>query len=568
MTKFKQSVVNIPEICAQKGVRNVIISPGSRSAPLTLAFLRHPGITCRTIVDERSAAFVALGLAQQIEAPVALICTSGTAALNYAPAVAEAFYQQIPLLVLTADRPPEWIGQNDGQTIVQQQLFAPHCRAALELPVDDSHSDARWHSERIVSEAINRTQWPVPGPVHINVPLREPLYPAQELTYETDVKTISLVQPQAFLAVATWQALLSEWTETRKKLIVAGLARPNESLNKTLATLQKGGDCVLIADVVSNCHNCHPVQHADMILGTSAESLQCDLMPDLLVTFGGAVVSKNLKLLLRKYKPRRHWQVQLDSACVDTFQSLTHILPVTPEYFFDTLQKRVPDGRAQDHEYFSRWQEMANRAQRTLDAFLGHAPHCELLTMAAVLTQLPPESCLQLGNSSIVRLANLVSLAATKGLSVNSNRGTSGIDGTVSTAVGAALATDSITTLITGDLAFFYDRNALWNRYVPPNLRVVVFNNGGGGIFRILDGSSTLPELAPHFEVEHELRAKNVARDHGLQYRYCDSAEALVGALPEFFAPGNRAALLEVGFDKKVNADAFMKFRSMMREIK
>lgn len=568
MTKFKQSVVNIPEICAQKGVRNVIISPGSRSAPLTLAFLRHPEITCRTMVDERSAAFVALGLAQQLEAPVALICTSGTAALNYAPAVAEAFYQQIPLLVLTADRPPEWIGQNDGQTIVQQQLFAPHCRGAFELPVDDSHSDARWHAERIVSEAINRTQWPVPGPVHINVPLREPLYPTQELTYETGVKTISLAQPQALLAEATWQALLSEWSETRKKLIVAGLGRPNENLNRTLAALQKDGDCILIADVASNCHNCHPVQHADMILGTSAENLQRDLMPDLLVTFGGAVVSKNLKLLLRKYKPRRHWQLQLDSACVDTFQSLTHILPVTPESFFEALQKKVSDARTQDNEYVSRWQEMANRAQQTLDAFLGHAPHCELLAMAAVLSQLPPESCLQLGNSSIVRFASLVSLAATKGLCVNSNRGTSGIDGTVSTAVGAALATDSITTLITGDLAFFYDRNALWHRYVPPNLRIVVFNNGGGGIFRILDGSSTLPELAPHFEVEHELRAENVARDHGLLYRYCDSAETFVGALPEFFAPGNRAALLEVSFDKKVSADAFMEFRSMMREIR
>ena len=188
MTEFKQSILNIAEICSQKNISDIIISPGSRSAPLTLAFLRHPKLTCRTIVDERSAAFIALGLAQQTERPVGLVCTSGTAGLNYGPAVAEAYYQQIPLLVFTADRPPEWIDQNDGQTIHQGEMYGKHCCGYFELPVDDTHPDAKWHSERIISEAINKSLWPIPGPVHVNVPLREPLYPKSDFEYQNDPK--------------------------------------------------------------------------------------------------------------------------------------------------------------------------------------------------------------------------------------------------------------------------------------------------------------------------------------------------------------------------------------------
>ncbi len=188
--------------------------------------------------------------------------------------------------------------------------------------------------------------------------------------------------------------------------------------------------------------------------------------------------------------------------------------------------------------------------------------------MHSVLKTLPPESQLQLGNSSIVRLASFVGITQTSSVRVNSNRGTSGIDGTLSTAVGAALGTTKITTLILGDLAFFYDRNGLWNNYLPPNLRVIIFNNYGGGIFRILDGSSDLPELEQHFEVGHNLSAKNTAKDHGLNYLFCDSTESLEETLPDFFSVQAGPAILEVGFDKHTNAEAFFKFKSSMKELK
>ena len=187
-----QPVVNIAEICARKGVENVVLSPGSRCAPLTIAFARHPKLTVRTVSDERAAAFIALGMAQTTGKPTVLICTSGTAALNYAPAVAEAFFLQVPLLVLTADRPPEWIDQLDGQTIRQQQVYGQHIKRSFDFPVALENPDAVWHTERMVSEALNEAVAYPAGPVHINVPLREPFYPAdgENLQYGTEVKVI------------------------------------------------------------------------------------------------------------------------------------------------------------------------------------------------------------------------------------------------------------------------------------------------------------------------------------------------------------------------------------------
>ena len=187
-----QAVYNIAEICARHGITDVVLSPGSRSAPLTLAFARHPELTVRVVPDERAAAFIGLGIAQAQRRAVALVCTSGTAGLNYAPAVAEAFFQQIPLLIFTADRPPEWIDQLDGQTIRQHNLYGAHAKGAFEFPVDTAHADAKWHSARIVNEAINLAQAAPAGPVQVNVPLREPFYPkaGEEIRYEQDVKII------------------------------------------------------------------------------------------------------------------------------------------------------------------------------------------------------------------------------------------------------------------------------------------------------------------------------------------------------------------------------------------
>ncbi|MCG8607015.1 2-succinyl-5-enolpyruvyl-6-hydroxy-3-cyclohexene-1-carboxylic-acid synthase [bacterium] len=575
MTSFGQSIVNIAEICAQHKISNVIISPGSRSAPLALAFLRHPKLKCRAVVDERSAAFIALGMAQQIGAPVVLVCTSGTATLNYGPAVAEAFYQRIPLIVFTADRPPEWIDQNDGQTIHQQNMFDNFCRASFDLPVETKHPDAEWQVARSISEAVNLCRWPIAGPVHLNVPLREPLYPTNAIEYTGDAKIILNAGSEGFLSEQIWAELLSAWYQATNKLVIAGMHTPSRKLSDLLVRLQDDETVAVLHDVTSNLHESQQLPHSDMILGTQVEAIKKALRPDLVFSFGGPVISKNLKLFLRKYKPDEHWQIDPAGQTIDTFQSLTRILPVTPENFLTELVRKnaIPNSSRNDSVepkeiYRALWLSLESRAADLVKRFLSDLPHCELSAMQRILTCLPVNGNLQLGNSFIVRLASFIGLSETEGLTVNSNRGTSGIDGTVSTAVAAALANpQQMTTLIVGDLAFFYDRNALWNNYVPPNLRIIVINNDGGGIFRILDGPDKLPELDEHFEVAHGLTAVNTAKDHNLVYLACDSSDSLVNSLERLFESQDRAAILEVHTDKHVNAETFLKFKSIMREI-
>ena len=563
---FKQSVVNVAEICARHGVRHAVLSPGSRSAPLTLAFLRHPEIACRTVVDERAAGFVALGLAQQTSRPTALVCTSGTAALNYGPAAAEAYYQQIPLLLFTADRPPEWIDQDDGQTLRQPGLYANFVRASYVLPVDDAHPDARWHAERIVSDAVNASQWPVPGPVHVNVPLREPLYPDVELRYEPQVKTVRLSPADRVLPAETWEALLAEWEQAERRLVVAGLQTPGAELEQALSRLVRRQGAALLCDVTSNLGRVAEVHAWDAILGTQDDATLHALAPDLVLSFGGPVVSKNLKLFLRQFKPKAHWRLQFSPQAVDTFQSLTRLLPVSPAPFFARLSA-APSPTARSRAYSETWRELEARVRPGLQGFFENLPHCELAAMHRILNRLPEGSALQLGNSFIVRMANFLGLPEGRRVQVNSNRGVCGIDGTVATAVGAALAGDRLTTLITGDLAFFYDRNAFWPEAVPPNLRIVIINNDGGGIFRLLDGPNRLPELAAHFEVQHGLTAENTARDHGLAYASCDSARELERQLGAFFEPKSKPAILEVHTDRTVNEQTFSQFKAIMREI-
>ncbi|RMD93489.1 MAG: 2-succinyl-5-enolpyruvyl-6-hydroxy-3-cyclohexene-1-carboxylic-acid synthase, partial [Calditrichaeota bacterium] len=446
----------------------------------------------------------------------------------------------------------------------------PHCRASYELPVDDTHPDARWHVARIISEAINTTLWPVPGPVHINVPLREPLYPEKDLHYKSEFRAVQLTPPQTNLTDQQWDELLKIWHKCPRRLIVAGMYPPDKDILSYLQKLSKDSNTAIIFDITSNMHGGLNLHHSDMILGTrNLEKLKA-LQPDLLITFGGPVVSKNLKLFLRKFKPRLHWQLQLHSRCIDTFQSLTHILPVSPDYFFTRLVERTQRVTSSTSEksnsYQKFWSECEERASRALGNFLEKAPHSEFTAMNLILKSLPPKCNLHLGNSFVVRVANFIGLQGTQGVRVNSNRGTNGIDGTVSTAVGAALVNDELTCLITGDLAFFYDRNGLWQHDLPANLRIIIINNQGGGIFRILDGAKDLPELDQFFEVEHHLTAENTARDFGLDYFCCEDSKSLKTCLKKFFQPSKRPAIMEIKTNKYVNAETFEKFKKIMWE--
>ena len=359
-----KAILNIAEICAQKDVNQIIISPGSRNAPLTIALARHPSLTTRVISDERSAGYIALGIALETRKPTVLVCTSGTAALNYSPAVAEAFFQQVPLLILTADRPAEWLEQKEGQTIFQNGVYGKHVKKSYQLPTSLNLEIARWQSSRIINEAINLSQSQPYGPVHINVPLREPLYPTStsNIEFDKNQKIINLSKSYSTIAPRAWDDVINEWGQYKNKMILVGQSPYDPELSQLLNTFCQEQQIPVVAEVTSNLANLEGAIH------------QCDLLlhgpkpprPDLLITFGLSILSKKLKHFLRDNPAKAHWHIAPSSQASDTFQSLTRIIPTTAKYFFKELSgmvKKPPLGG-----YQSAWGQKQNVRQRSSEA--------------------------------------------------------------------------------------------------------------------------------------------------------------------------------------------------------
>lgn len=569
------SIVQAAQICAQLGVKHAVLSPGSRSAPLSIAFVRHPQIKTYTLSDERSAAFVALGMARKSGTPVVLICTSGSASYNYAPAVAEAFFQQIPLLILTADRPPEWIDQLDGQTIRQREIYGRHIKSSFEFPVGQTAED-QWYAGRIVSEAYNLSMAYPSGPVHINIPIREPFYPAkgEKLEFDLPHKVVKQFSGTYNLSEEQVAELSAAWKKAKKTLIVCGQGVADPTLSAALEKLSREQNIPVVADIISNRHDLpKAIKHTDVFIGKKDEKTLEQLRPDLLITFGLSVMSKNLKLFLRKYRPTQHWHVQPAGSAADTFQALTQVVHTSPLAFIQHMLSASPSGATQQ-EFVSSWHSEEQKAREYIQHYFNRVQQpSEFSAVHEVMSTLPDQSQLHLANSMSVRYANLIGLNDQQAaVEVFANRGTSGIDGSNSTAVGASLMSSQLTVLITGDLAFFYDRNAFWHNYKLPNLRIVLLNNHAGGIFRMIDGPASQPELEEYFETRQSLEAENTARDFGMQYQrlYLKSeadAQELKKLLPGFYEQsGAHAQILEIVTDARSNTEAYKQFKKLIQE--
>ncbi len=592
-----QPIINAAELLYQKGIREVVISPGSRSAPLTLAVVRHGKFTIRVVADERAAGFIALGMAQQSRLngqfrPVAIICTSGSAVYNLAPAVAEAFFQEIPLLLLTADRPHEWLGQQDGQTMHQTAVFGANVKRSYDLPADYVHPDAAWAINRLLNEAINLTTAYPPGPVHVNVPLREPFYPrADEPFVYEQVRVIDALATEPQLSAPVWAGLLDEWQRTDNKLIALGQLPYNPALLAVLGQISDELGVPIVGEITANLPRNAPgrfITRTDVFLGNTDHDFRESLRPDLLITAGLSFLGRNIKTFLRQHPARRHWHIgPATDRIADPFQSLTTLINAEPlaflqKLFADLDYQRFLQGDDDDETdpfpFQNRWQAADNQAgkvvhQTTLaDTAAVDADNnaggnaTEWAAVDAVLTALPTDSILHLANSMPVRYANLCGLEAGQRVAVSANRGVSGIDGCLSTAIGAALATDKIVTLLIGDVAFFYDRNGLMPQLVPPNLRVILFNNHGGHIFRMIDGPSQQPELATYFETDQPLTAERTAADADMIYVACNRVADVPGLLADFFAPGDRAKLMEIKTDKLVNQAGFRRYKQRVTD--
>jgi 2-succinyl-5-enolpyruvyl-6-hydroxy-3-cyclohexene-1-carboxylate synthase len=520
---------SIIQICLAKGIKNIVISPGSRNAPLIIGFVNNPEFNCYSIADERCAAFFALGIAQQIQKPVAVVCTSGSALLNYYPAFAEAFYSQIPLIVISADRPQSKIDIGDGQTIRQENVFKKHSLYNANLTEEVSvENDLK------INKAINKA-FTKKGPVHINAPFEEPLYQTVS-KLDVDVTISAFNKSHHKISIDEIIEFTNIWNKSKKKLILIGENKPNEIDAEIVESFAKDKSVVVMTETTSNIQHPSFLNNIDTIITPFTKKEFKALQPDILITFGGMVVSKRIKAFLREYKPKHHWHIDSLRA-YDTYGSLTKHFKVNPNQFF---RQFLPYTIPIKSNYCSTFEQISILREKKHQEYLAKIPFSDFKAFEKIIPSLPDDSMLHISNSSAIRYAQLFNINPS--IQVFCNRGTSGIDGSTSTAIGAAVANERPTVLIAGDVGFLYDSNALWNEYIPKNFKIILINNGGGGIFRILPGHEETPVFNKFFETSHCLTAEQLAKMYGFEYSIA-SDETSLKAL---YAQNEKPSILEI----------------------
>ncbi len=554
------AILKIPEICYRHGVRYAVFSPGSRNAPLSISFSKYQKIETYVIVDERSAGFIALGIAQATKSPVVLCCTSGTALLNYGPAIAEAFYLGIPLIVLSADRPPEWIDQWDGQTIRQQNVFSNHTLSFVNMPVEIGNPDSFHFLTQKLSTLIEISLSGNQGPVHANFPFREPLYPSKTDTLEMEEMSPMDLRTTDRSNEAV-SVMLQEINRYRKVLIVLGQGLRSEEETKLLSKISSRLKIPVVADVISNGHGVKDViQHQDLFL--RPDGAQKDLVPELIISFGKSVISKNLKLFFRN-SGIEQWHVSEYTDYQNPFSSRISFIKNRPVDFLEAL---LNSSGSFDHTYYQSWQS-SNKSARTILGSLSDVDYSEFYCFGMIMSVMPDEMDIHLANSMSVRYANFIGLKAMSS-TVYANRGTSGIDGTNGTAVGHALVSQRKTLLLTGDLSFLYDRNAFFHEYDVSNLSVIVLNNFGGGIFNMISGPASLEDSQREkfFITPHSRDMKLAAQEIGASYYKANDAVTLDLALTGFFERTGKPKLLEIQTDHKINQKVFKQIKTLIHK--
>ena len=538
MYSDKKNILQLVALLREHNVKKIVLCPGSRNAPIVHTLANHPDFSCYPMTDERSAAFFAIGLALHGGQPAAVCCTSGSALLNIHPAISEAFYQQVPLVVISADRPGAWIGQMDGQTLPQPGVFGQLVKKAVNLPEIRTDED-EWYCNRLINEALLELNHHGKGPVHINVPISEPLF---RFTVEAlpEVRVITRYQGLNVYD-REYNELIARLNKYNRRMIVAGQMNLIYLFEKKYTKLLYKHFTWLTEHTGNKTVPGIPVKNFDAALYALPEEKLEKMVPDLLITYGGHIVSKRLKSYLRKHPPREHWHIALDGQVADLYGSLTTVIEMDP---FEFLEKIAYLLEMKPTEFPKLWE--INTRPLPEPEFL----YSEMGAIGALIKSLPAPCALHLGNSSTVRYAQLFNLPDE--VEVCCNRGTAGIEGSLSTAIGYSVCSDKLNFVVIGDLSFFYDMNALWNSNYGCNLRILLLNNGGCEIFQALPGLSMEGSTHRFVTASHSTTAQGWAVERGFAYTAVHNADELATAIPAFTTgePAPQPMLMEVFTDK------------------
>ena len=511
MYSNKVNVNILTALLVSHGVEHAVVCPGSRNSAIVHNLNACPSIKCYPVTDERSAGFYALGMAQALKRPVVVCVTSGTALLNLAPAVAEAYYQHIPLVAISADRPPQWIDQLDGQTLSQPDALGRFVRKAVTLP-EPHDAEEKWYCNRLVNEALIAAMQGGGGPVHINVPITEPLfeYTIEELPIERKIEF-----KVADMSPATLSHVTRMFLQAKRPMLICG--QPMNPLMDEAVSLV-GDDEAYI--------------------------------PDFVLYIGGSIVSKRLKRFLRKAKET--WVVNETGEVTDTFMNLTHVVQGDGEAVADHIRFMLV---TEPHPFVQKWDELLAHIRDRADAY---EPAYSQMSAVKYFESLVSDAVVHYANSTAIRLANIYARHP-----VYCNRGVNGIEGSLSTAAGFSVVSNEMVYCVIGDLSFFYDQNALWNQNLRGNLRILLLNNGRGGIFNMLPGLEQSPARDKYVSAEHHTTAEGICRQNDVVYLSAHDAHELPSAIDTLlYIESDRPVLLEVFTDADTDAVVFKLYNS------
>ncbi len=538
MYSDKRSILQLAALLKAHKIRKIVLCPGSRNAAIVHTLANIEDFTCYSVTDERSAGFFAIGLSLQGGGPAAICCTSGSALLNLHPAVSEAFYQQIPLIIISADRPAAWIGQMDGQTLPQPNVFGNLVKMSVNLPEVNTDED-EWYCNRLINEAILETNHHGKGPVHINVPLSEPIY---RFTAKTLPEARVITRYQGLNVYdRDYKELINKLNQANKRMIIVGQMNLIYQFDKKYVKPLCKNFVWLTEHLGNQTTPGLAIKNFDVAVSAMDEVRQEQMTPELLITFGGHIVSKQMKKYLRNHPPKEHWHITPDGKVADLFGCLTTIIEMDP---FEFLEKIAFLLEGNQTNYPLMWENWCKTIPEP------SLPYSQISVTGDLIKALPAPCSLHLANSSTVRYAQLFTLA--KGVEVCCNRGVNGIEGSLSSAIGYASASTQTNFILIGDLSFFIDMNALWMSHLRNNVRILLFNNEGGEIFHTLPGMDKTDKSRPFITAEHQTSAKGWAEERGFQYIKVRDDEEWQDALKVFASPEEqeRPMLLEVMTDK------------------
>ncbi len=535
------------------GIKHCVLSAGSRNVPFVHSVEKDPFFKCYSVVDERSAGYYALGLAQELNEPVVISCTSSTATCNYWPAVAEAYYQGVPLIILTSDRNPSMLGQWEDQMIDQVGMYDRHVRYSVNLPIIHDEDD-EYYCKRLINEAFLELDHHIPGPVHINIPMKS-------YNNSFNVKKLPEVKKIERIAVSQedkWKKYAKFLTDYKRILVVCGQnSNPTKELIENINTFFKKFNSTISVEHMSNLQvenglNLSIIMDPRYITARKMP----ELVPDLIISFGGNVFSGIKEQLRNYYKETRHWSIQPNGKVVDMFKSLEAIFESTPEYFFGMMNKYAQGSN--DKKYYEKLKSYANKVVYP-DFRYSH-----IYAIKNVIEKIPPNSILHLSINDSIRIANFFKL--NNNIKTYANIGTHGIDGCLSSFLGQSAARpEKQAYLIIGDLSYFYDMNATRLKNISKNVHILLINNNGGSEFYFnkmwKDSYSDL-----HTTARHSTVAKNWVESNNFRYISAHDKQSFEKGLVQFFDnQADKPTFFEVFTEMKTDADAIYDFYDLSR---